>query len=316
LDIIFFIYLDVMKFSVTILGSSAAVPTRRRNPTAQLLNIRGRLVLIDCAEGTQLQLTRFNVPIQKISQVFISHMHGDHYYGLIGLISKFHLLGREKRLELYGPPGLINIIELNLGESKTKLNYPLEFHPLSFGTSEVIYSDKLFETTTVPLQHSVPTNGFVFREQPRLRNIKKEFAGREGLTYADIRSIKRGRDYTDPSGKHFRNEEITHDPSRSRSYAYLTDTVFDPSVVPYIKDVDLLYHEATFADDHLEAAAAKLHSTARQAAIIAREARVKKLILGHFSARYGDASLLVDQARQEFSESYAIEDGDEFKVLH
>jgi ribonuclease Z len=300
----------MMKFEVTILGSSAAIPTVHRNPTAQVLNIRGRLVLIDCAEGTQLQLTRFGVSIQKISQIFISHMHGDHYYGLVGLISKFHLLGRQKELELFGPPGLIDIIELNLKNSKTRLNYELKFHPLSFGAPETIFEDNLYQVSSVPLKHSVPANGFVFREIIQPRKIRKDFISGRNLPYNILRGIKQGADYTDPDGKTHLNIDITTDPPVPRSYAYLTDTGYDPAVIPLVREVDLLYHEATFADDMEQAAREKLHATARQAATIARDARVKKLVIGHFSARYKEVSTLLNQAREVFPETYAAEDGD------
>ncbi len=309
-----FLYLASMKFSLTILGSSAAVPTKRRNPTSQLLNIRDKLILVDCGEGTQLQLTRFGVPIQKISHIFISHMHGDHYYGLPGLLSKFQLLGRKKKLELYGPPGLEEVLEVNFKYSNTKLVYPLNFHPLEFEVSREICSNKQFTVTSIPLLHSIPTNGFLFREKPLQRNIRKEFVRRHNIPIPEFENIKKGDDYVDELGKVHPNEQITHEPPEPGSYAYCTDTAFSEKIPGLIKGVDLLYHEATFDERMKEIAQQKLHATAKEAAEIARRAGAGKLLLGHFSARYKEVDLLVSQAREIFPESYAAEDGERYDI--
>lgn len=309
-----FLYLVSMKFALTILGSGAAVPTINRNPTAQLLNIREKLILIDCAEGTQLQLTRFGIPIQKITHIFISHLHGDHYYGLPGLLSKFHLLGRRKGIELYGPPGLQEIIEVNFKHSKTRLHYPLEFHPLEYDESREICNNEQFTVNTLPLIHSVPTNGFLFREKPFKRKIKKEFVANHSIPLPEYEKIKEGDDFTDESGNVFKNEEITFDPPPVRSYAYCSDTAFNENLPGLIRNVDLIYHEATFTEMLRDAAHEKLHATAREAAETARRANARKLLLGHFSARYKETKELLEEAREIFPESYAAEDGKKYEI--
>jgi ribonuclease Z len=303
-----------MKFSLTILGSGAAVPTKKRNPTSQLLNIRNKLILIDCGEGTQLQLTRFGIPIQKISHIFISHMHGDHYYGLPGLLSKFQLLGRERKLDLYGPPGVKEVLEVNFRHSNTKLAYPLDFHSLNFEAGREICSNEQFTVSTIPLLHSVPTNGFLFREQPLKRNIRKDFVRKYKIPVPEFENIKSGEDYVDEKGKVHFNEDITHRPAKPRSYAYCTDTAYSESIPGLIKGSDLLYHEATFDEKLKDTAHKKLHATAKQAAEIAKRAEAKKLLIGHFSARYKEVDLLVRQAREIFPETYAAEDGETYEV--
>jgi ribonuclease Z len=303
-----------MKFALTILGSGAAVPTINRNPTAQLLNIREKLILIDCAEGTQLQLTRYGISIQKISHIFISHLHGDHYYGLPGLLSKLHLLGRRKKLELYGPPGLEEILRINFKYSKTKLLYPLEFHPLEFDKSYDICTNDQFTVTTLPLIHSVPTNGFLFKEQPLKRKIKKDFVERQNIPIPEFEKIKEGKDFIDESGKVFPNEDITFDPHPQRSYAYCSDTGYSEELPELIKNVDLIYHEATFAESMRETAHQKLHATAKEAALTAKNANAGKLLLGHFSARYKEVDELVNEAREIFPETYAAKDGKTYEL--
>lgn len=309
-----FSYLVSMKFALTILGSSAAVPTTLRNPSSQLLNIRDQLILIDCAEGTQLQLTRFGVPIQRITHIFISHLHGDHYYGLPGLLSKFHLLGRKKKIQLYGPPGLQEILDVNFRHSNTRLVYPLEFHPIDPEESKVVCDNDQFSVKTLPMLHSVPTSGFLFREKPFKRNIKKEFVRKNNIPLNEFEEIKEGKDFIDEEGNLHPNSEITTDPPEARSYAYCTDTAFNERLSSFIQGVDLLYHEATFAEDLREAAHDKQHATAREAAEIARRANAGRLILGHFSARYKSVDKLVNEAREIFPETYAAEDGMTFEV--
>jgi len=263
-----------MTFSVTILGSNSAIPTLQRNPSAHLLNANERLFLIDCAEGTQLQLRRYKIHFQRIKHVLISHLHGDHFYGLIGFITSLHLLGRKDELHLYANPELQQIIDIQLAASRTMLVYPLIFHPLLSDRKKLIIDTERLKVYSFPLLHSVPTNGFLFVEQ------------------------------------HTSTVRIRH----PRSYAYCTDTAYSEDIIPYIKGVDLLYHEATFLHNMAAAAREKLHSTAFEAATIAAKAEVKKLLIGHFSARYDDLQPLLDEARSVFPETILAADGDKIDV--
>jgi len=263
-----------MTFSVTILGSNSAIPTLQRNPSAHLLNANERLFLIDCAEGTQLQLRRFKVHFQRIRHVLISHLHGDHFYGLIGFLTSLHLLGRKEELHLYANPDLQQIIELQLAASRTSLIYPLVFHPLVSNNKELIYDSERLKVYAFPLLHSVPTHGFLFLEQHH--------------------STMRVR--------------------QPRSYAYCTDTAYTEDIIPLIQGVDLLYHEATFLHEMAAIAREKTHSTALEAATIASKARVKKLLIGHFSARYDDLQPLLDEARSVFPETLLAIDGEKVEI--
>ncbi len=260
-----------MTFSLTVLGSNSAIPTLQRNPSAHLLNVNERLFLIDCAEGTQLQIRKYRIHFQRIHHIFISHLHGDHYFGLIGLLTSFHLLGRRHELHLYGHSLLKEIIDLQLEASATRLIYPLTFHPLTAGGLQLLIDDEKLTVHAFPLRHSVPTWGFVFREKPRRLHLQT--------------------------------------PPRQRSYAYCSDTAYDEAVIPWIKGVDLLYHETTFMDDMRNAAAEKLHSTTTEAAAIALKAGVGKLLIGHFSARYEDTGPLLAEAQSIFPATICATDG-------
>jgi len=298
-----------VKFAVTILGSGAAVPTLTRNPSAHHVVVRERCLLFDCAEGTQLQLKKYGLKLQRLSHIFISHLHGDHYYGLIGLLTSFHLLGRAKELHLYGNQGLEEILEVNFRHSKTILNYPLIFHPVNNKEPEIILDDKRITVESIPLNHSVPTTGFLISEKTLRRKISREFIAEHNIPIPEINSIKNGDDYTDPQGNFHKNSDITSDPDPPRKYAYLTDTAYDESVVHLINGVDLLYHEATFMHDMAANATGKLHATARQAAEIALKANARRLVLGHFSARYNHITDLLSEAREIFPDTLAASDG-------
>jgi ribonuclease Z len=263
-----------MNFSVAILGSNSAIPTLQRNPSAHLLNANERLFLIDCAEGTQLQLRRYKIHFQRIKHVLISHLHGDHFYGLIGFLTSLHLLGRKDDLNLYANAELQKIIELQLAASRTTLSYPLIFHPLVSNVKELIYDSERLSVYSFPLLHSVPTHGFLFLEQ------------------------------------HHSAMRMRH----ARSYAYCSDTAFSEDIIPYIHGVDLLYHEATFLHNMAANAREKMHSTALEAATIAGRAKVKKLLIGHFSARYDDLQPLLDEARTIFPCTELAEDGKKFDI--
>ncbi len=298
-----------MTFSLTILGSNSAIPSLTRNPSAHLLNVNERFFLIDCAEGTQLQIRKFHVHFQRIERIFISHLHGDHFFGLIGLLNSLHLLGRKEELHLYGPPLLKDILDLQLEASKTTLNYPLFFQALSLPGYGLIYENEKVSVFSFPLKHSIPTWGFIFREKEQLRKIRKEMVEKIKIPFPFMADLKRGGDYTDPSGNVYKNKLLTADPPAPRSYAYCSDTLYDEKIIPYIQGCNLLYHEATFTQDLQQSAKEKMHSTAMEAAMIAKKASVKKLLIGHFSARYEDLQPLLDEARSVFPQTILAEDG-------
>lgn len=289
-----------MNFSVTILGSGAAIPLTHRNPSAQLINVHDRLYLFDCAEGTQVQLRKNHARLQKISHIFITHLHGDHYYGLMGLITTLHLLGRETDLHVYAHAPLEEIIDLHLKVSNTTLRYPLHFHVVDPDKREMIMDDGNAEVSSLPMIHNFPTSGYIIREKPGRPNIRKDFVKGRELKISDYESIKSGKDYVDPSGRIFPNSEITIPPRPPRSYAYCTDTAYNEAIIPEIKGVDLLYHETTFMEDRRADAEAKFHSTAKQAATIALKSKAGKLLIGHYSARYKDLDALLKEARSVF----------------
>lgn len=298
-----------MSFSVTILGCSSSIPTNDRNPSGQIVNYHDKLYLIDCAEGTQLQLRRYLKRIQRLHAVFISHLHGDHFFGLVGLISSLHLLGRKKELHVYGPQGLEDIIRLQLSYSHTELVYNLIFHVTNPEVSELIYDDDELQVITIPLDHRIPTHGFLFREKSGLRKIRKEVVLSEKIPYTAYESIKRGADYTMADGTVISNESLTISPPPPRSYAYCSDTRYTETILPLIKGADILYHETTFLKDLADQAEQKFHSTAEQAARIALLAGVRKLIIGHYSARYDDVNPFLDEAKSIFKETELTYDG-------
>lgn len=302
------------EFSVTILGSSAALPYKNRNLTAQLVIHAGRSFLIDCGEGTQMQLTRLKLKGMRISHIFISHLHGDHFYGLIGLISTFHLLGRKDDLHIYGPPALENIIQMQLEASLTTLVYKMVFHPTQSDFPETIYEDDGLTITTLPMIHRVPTTGFLFAEKQYPRHINMEAAENLNVPYTSFGDLKLGLDYAAPDGTITSNRELTIEPAHPRSYACCSDTLFHEPLADIIKGCDLMYHEATFMNTMAEVAVAKMHSTAADAARIAEKAGVGKLIIGHFSARYENLLPLLEEAREVFQESYLAEEGKVFQV--
>lgn len=298
-----------MRFEVTILGSGSATPTLRRNPTAQVVNLQEQLFLIDCSEGTQLQLRRRRIKFQKINHIFISHLHGDHYLGLIGLISTMHLLGRQQKLHIYAPPDLKEIIDIQLKASDTELRFPVEFHFLTAEVPVKILENKVVEVHTIPLKHRIYCNGFLFRERPRARKVIKQKAKGAGLPIEAYQYIKDGKDFTDDKGNVWKFEDFTKPPPKTRSYAFCSDTAYHPPIADQIKGVDLLYHESTFLDAMAERATDTYHSTAKQAAMIAEKAEAGHLILGHFSARYREADEFQTEARTIFEDSEVAEDG-------
>ncbi|HCY01195.1 MAG TPA: ribonuclease Z [Bacteroidales bacterium] len=303
-----------MTFFVTILGSSSALPTSKRFPSAHVLNAHGRLFLIDCGEGTQIQLRKYKLRLSRIDSIFITHVHGDHTLGLVGLIATLNLLGRKTKLSIFAHASLQPILNQNILFFVNELNFPIEFIPLNSKKHKVILKTDNIIVESFPLKHRIPCNGFLFRESPKLPNIKKEAIEKYQLSLTDITSIKRGSDFTSETGEVIPNAELTYISSPPRSYAYCSDTRYFEKLANYTKNVDLLYHEATF-DKRLEKMAKTTgHSTAEQAAQIAKLSNAKKLIIGHYSSRYKDITPLLDEARLIFPETYSAEDGLVFSI--
>ncbi len=303
-----------MPFEVTILGSSSATPTSDRYPTAQVINARGRYFLTDCGEGTQIQLRRQKIGFGKIRHIFISHLHGDHFYGLIGIISSFNLLGIKNDIHIYSHSQLKELIQPLVDLLKKDLQFKLIFHPLNFKKPEKIYIDKEVEVISFPLKHSIPCCGFLFRELPKERNILKESIEYYKIPISKIKEIKKGADYVTDDGRTIPNDEITTSPPSPGSYAFCSDTAYYPKIVEIIKNVDILYHEATFTEEFREWAKNTFHSTALEAAKIAKAAKVKKLIIGHFSARYKTVDNFVEEAKTVFNDTEAGIDGLTIKI--
>lgn len=302
-----------MVFKINILGCGSATPTLRRNPTAQVVNVLERYFLIDCAEGTQLQMRKYGIKFQKINNIFISHLHGDHYLGLIGFVSTLHLLGRTKDLNIYGPEELGEIIFSQLRASQSFLNYHINFHPLKSKESELIYEDDLVIVKTIPLKHRIYCNGFLIQEKKHPYRIDINSVTKHSIPIAWYHRLKKGEDYKEQEN-YIPVQELTLPPYPSRSYAYCSDTAYLESIIPIIKNVDLLYHEATFLNDQKKRAKQTLHSTVEDACKIAKKAEVKKLIIGHYSARYKSTSEFIEEAKPIFSETEAVEDGSEFTI--
>lgn len=301
-------------FKLTILGSSGALPAYGRFPSSQHLTIQNRNFLIDCGEGVQLQLARYNISIHKISHIFISHLHGDHYLGLTGLLFSMHLQKRESDLHLYSFKGLDEILMAQMKHSQSVLNYKIIFHTLYENKVEHIYEDDLLTVETIPLDHKIKTSGFLFREKPKPFNIDKGKL-QEGTPLQHIVLLKKGEDIYDGHGKLlYKNSDFTVPPKHAYSYAYCSDTQPIESILPQIKNVDLLYHEATFMDDEREKARQTRHSTASEAATVALKCQAKKLIIGHFSARYRDLEPVLQEARNVFPETYLATEGETFDL--
>jgi ribonuclease Z len=304
----------MLPFTLTILGSSSATPTSERNPTAQLLAHGEKLFLIDCGEGTQVSLRRMHIHFQRIKHIFISHLHGDHFYGLIGLVSSMHLLGRTKPLYIYGPAGLKEIIDMQLKASMTTLLYPLEFRETQAEKTQILFEDEHIMVSSFPLLHRIPTTGFIFNEKLYERKIRRDVIELLKIPVHLLPKIKAGADYTAADGTVHPNSVITIDPPAPRSYAFCSDTAYYEEIIPIILGVDVLYHETTFMNNREANAADKFHSTTGQAATIALKAGAKKLLIGHYSARYDDLQPLLDEARAVFLETELAVDGKIFEI--
>lgn len=298
-----------MKFELTILGCSSATPTSHRYPSAQILNVSERFFLIDCGEGAQMQLRKFKFKMQRINHVFISHLHGDHYFGLMGLLSSMHLLGRKTKLHLYAHSELKNIIDIQLKSSDTRFNYELIFHPLQYEKSEVILDDNHLTVETILLNHRIPCCGFLFKEKPREKSLIKSKITEYNIPVPAISEIKKGAGFITGDGKIIPNSELTLELSSPRSYAYCSDTRYDERLLEQVKEVDLLYHEATFMHNMQERAKETFHTTALEAGTLALKANVKQLVIGHYSARYKDLEPLLNEAQSIFPNTLLGEEG-------
>lgn len=298
------------KFEINILGCGSALPTARHLPTSQVLNIREKIFMIDCGEGAQLGLRNASLRMSRLSHIFISHLHGDHCFGLIGLISTLDLLGRTAQLHIYSPgSALETLMRPQLDFFCRGIGYEVVFHNFSPNHSEVIYDDRSVTVSTLPLQHRVPCCGFLFKEKPPLPHIRRDMIDFLHIPVFAINGIKEGGGWTDESGRQWRHEELTFPAAPGRSYAYCSDTMPSRKILPLIEGVDLLYHEATFCNADAARARETGHSTAAGAAIIAREADAKRLLIGHFSARYKDDTLLQNEAKVEFENSILAREG-------
>lgn len=304
----------MIPFQLTIIGAGSAIPTVHRAATSQLLRYAGSQILIDCAEGTQIQLKKLKISAIRIDRILISHLHGDHYFGLIGLISSMHLLGRNKPLFVYGPPELIDILLLQLKVSGTKLNYSLVFKPLEPDGEQLIFEDDCLQCFSFPVLHRIPTWGFRIEERQAERQIKPDFIAQYQPEIAAIKAIKNGADYEDSQGNIHCNELITLPLRSPRSYAFCTDTAYHEGLLKHIQKVSFLYHEATFLQQNAQTATDTFHSTAHQAASMAKKAEVKQLIIGHYSSRYTDLDPLLKEACQVFSNSHLALDGSVFEI--
>jgi ribonuclease Z len=303
-----------MKFELTILGSSSATPIYNRNPTAQVLNINDRLYLIDCAEGTQQQMLRFDVKGSRIDHIFISHLHGDHYLGLIGLLSSLHLNGRIKPMRLFCPPALKEIIDVQLKYSETILQYEIVYTFTNPDKAEMVLENLDIMVETIPLDHGIPCTGFLFKEKKRLRKLIKDKLELLDIPVQFFSLLKRGFDYTAPDGTVHENSTLTTDPEEPKSYAYCSDTQFNESYFEQIKNVTLLYHEATFLHNMLDRAMETHHTTALQAGAVAMQANAKRLLIGHFSARYKTLSDLLEEASGVFPKTELAIEGKTFFI--
>ncbi|MCF6366014.1 MAG: ribonuclease Z [Bacteroidales bacterium] len=301
-----------MSFEITILGSSSALPTSKKFPSAHVVNIHERFFLIDCGEGTQIQLRKFKLKFSKINHIFITHLHGDHFFGIFGVISTFNLLGRKNDLHIFSPGNLEKKVYSVI--NKKEVSFNIFFHRLSFENKEVVFESKSIEVSAFPLKHRIETYGYLLKEKPKERNIKKVAITKYNLGIKDIIGIKQGNDLITNEGKTIKNSELSIPPYKSRSYAYCSDTMYNEEIIPHIKNVDILYHEATFAKDLQETAEITKHSTSEDAAKIAIKANVKKLLIGHFSTRYKDTDIIFDEAKAIFKNTQAVKDGDKIII--
>jgi len=304
-----------MSLKLTILGCHSATPRVNAHPTAQYLEIKNHHFLIDCGEGTQVQLRKYGIKFSKIKHIFISHLHGDHFFGLVGLISTFRLLNRETELHVYGPKGIKEVITLQLKLSNSWTHYPLIFHEITATESKLIFEDAKVEVYTIPLDHRIYTNGFLFREKLSERKLNMNaILNCKEIEICDYQNLKNGRDFKLKNGTILKNEDLTLDPPTPKSYAFCSDTAYLPEIIPVIKNVNCLYHETTFLKDKEALATTTKHSTAEQAAKIALQANAKQLIIGHYSGRYKNIEAFKLEAQEIFKNTLSAETGKVFEI--
>lgn len=299
--------------NLTILGCYAATPRTFTNPTSQVLKIRNHLFLIDCGEGTQVQLRKNKIKFSAINHIFISHLHGDHFYGLIGLISTFNLLNRKNDLVVYGPKGIEEIIKLQFKLSNSWPQYDLKFIELTSYESEIVFEDSKVVVKTIPLKHRIYTNGFLFQEKLKERKLNVSAVQNYKIDKCYFQNIKNGKDIILENGTTIANSELTFDPEKPKSYAFCSDTIYNEDIIPIIKEVDFLYHETTFLESEYELAKKTMHTTAKEAAKIAKLANCNQLILGHYSTRYESIEFFKQEAKTIFDNVLLADDGKVFE---
>lgn len=297
-----------MKFELTILGCGGAIPTLERKPTSQYLNIQDRHFLIDCGEGTQIQLRKFKCKFSKIDHIFISHLHGDHFLGIFGYLSSLNLLGRNNDIHIYAPENLNNLLEVHNSVSGKNFNFNIVFHPLNFSKLKRIYNDKIMEVFSFPVKHSVPTCGFLFKEKSTDRRMIKEKIKELDLNIESIKKFKNSEN-CEVNGVLIDYNDVTNKGNQPRTYAYCADSQYDENIISYLENVDLIYHESTFLESKMDKAIKTKHSTAKQAATIALKANAKQLIIGHFSARYDNSDQFLEEAKVVFNKTITAYDG-------
>jgi len=303
-----------LSFKITILGSSGALPAFGRFPSCQLVEIQNRHFLVDCGEGAQMQMMKHNVSMHRISHIFISHLHGDHYLGLPGLVFTMHLLKRTNDLHIHAPKGLDEILTTQFRYSNSAPSFRIHFHQTNTTRREILMEDDALTVESIPLVHKLPCAGFLFREKEKPRRIDKDKLP-SGLKIMQIASLKRGADIISDDGEIlYRNEELTLPPRKSRSYAYCSDTAFHPPIAEQIKNVDVLYHEATFMDDEKGKAQETKHSTVKEAAMMANLAHADRLLIGHFSARYRELDPVIEEAKSIFQKTELAIEGSSFTI--
>jgi ribonuclease Z len=299
---------------VQILGTGAGGPFQGRHYTAQMVQVDNHRFLVDCGEGTQQQLYKYRVRYDSVRQIFISHLHGDHVFGLAGLITSFCLKRRTARLEIFSPPGLAELITHTFRLTGVQPPFPIAFHEVDTEQAQLVFENNALEVFTIPLHHRTPCAGWLFREKTRPRNMRKDKIEEYNIPYQQIPALKAGADLRLSDGRIIPNNELTLPPAPPRTFAFCSDTAFSERVIEAVRGVDLLYHEATFQSAHTEEAAIAYHTTASQAAEVARRAGVKKLLMGHFSGRYTDLDQHLLEARAVFEESYLAEEGKQYEV--
>ncbi len=302
------------KFEVLILGNASAAPTPNRHHTSQLININEQYFLVDCGEGTQIRLREHKIKLQRIHHIFISHLHGDHYLGIIGLLQTMHLLGRVAELNLYCSDNIKEIIDVHLKYNRGSLRYPIHYVEMGSKETELFFEDDKIEISTIPLKHKIPCTGFLFKEKEKPRRINSKAILHHEVPKFKINQLKQGEDFIKETGEIVQNNVLTLPNLPSFSYAYCSDTAYHEKIIPIIKKVSLLYHEATFVEEHSDRASKTLHSTAKQAALIAKKSEVKHLIIGHFSNRYSDFGELLSEAKSVFENTQIAEQNETFKV--